>query len=77
MWPDTGLTKNILYMNEKWAEKEIRGTTPFRTARNNIISPSNSKQANERFLYQYLWVFKKGNCKRYQKMDRSPMLMDQ
>lgn len=37
MWLDTGLTKNILYMNDKWAEKEVRRTAPFRIARINII----------------------------------------
>lgn len=37
-------------MNDKWAEREVRGT-PFRIARNNVIAWSNSNQANERLLF--------------------------
>ena len=39
----------FIYKNDKGAEKEIRETTPFTTATNNIkISCCNAKQASER-----------------------------
>jgi hypothetical protein len=47
MWLDTKLTLKksvvLIYTNDKWAEKEIRKTTPFTVPPNNIkISWCNS-----------------------------------
>jgi hypothetical protein len=41
---------NLLYTNDKHAEKEIREKTRFTIATNNIKYLYNSKQASKRFL---------------------------
>jgi hypothetical protein len=38
----------LLYTNDKWTEKEIMETTPFKIATNNIKYQCNSNQARER-----------------------------
>ena len=65
----------FIYKNDKGAEKEIRETTPFTTATNNIkISCCNANQASERSVWQELQVPEEKNEKDSRK--RSPMFMD-
>lgn len=56
----------ILYTNKKKTEKEIRETTPFTIASNNIKYLAGSSNQ----------VFEERNGRRYQKMERLPMLME-
>ena len=64
----------LLYINDKRSEKEIRKTTPFTIATNNIkyIGVTLSKQIKG--LYDK--NFKSLKKERYQKMEKSPMLKD-
>ena len=68
---------NLTKSNDKHAKKEIRETTSFKIATNNIkISWCNSKQANEGPIWQELQASEERNWRRYKKMKRLPMLMD-
>jgi hypothetical protein len=64
----------FLYTNDKQAEKEIRETTSWTIATNNI-SWGDFNQTSERSVLQQLQVSQEKN-QRSQKMERSPMLMD-
>jgi hypothetical protein len=68
--------KTLLYSNEKWAEKEIRETTTFTIATNNIkyLGVSLTKQVNDHHEKHYK------SLKKNLKMSgdwKSPMQMDQ
>ena len=65
----------LLYTNDKWVDKEIRETTSFTIATNNIKYHAVTNQVTDlykkNFKYPEEW-----NQGRPQKMGRTPMLMD-
>ena len=74
----------FLYTNDKWNEKEIKETTPFKTAPNNIKylgitltnNNNNNKKKVKRSVWQELQISQERNWSSTQKMERSGMLMD-
>ena len=67
----------FLYTKDKQAEKEIRETTPFTLVTNNIkyLGMTLSKEVKDVYDKR-LQVSEGRNRRRFQKMKRSPMLMD-
>ena len=67
----------FLYTKDKQAEKEIRETTPFTLVTNNIkyLGMTLSKEVKDVYDKR-LQVSEGRNRRRFQKMKRSPMLME-
>ena len=62
----------LFYKNSKWTEKDIRETTLCNIHKIYKISCCNSNQANDRPVWQELHI----SGERYQKMERSPMVIE-
>jgi hypothetical protein len=71
-------SEDILYSKDKWTEKEIKERTPFTVVTNNIeyLGVIPAKEVKDLYNKNFKSLKKKKNRRIYQKMERSPMLMD-